>query len=149
MLGAIQVAIGQQIDSQDDATIAGVLRVVNLERTARGLGAVSVNEILQRAAKWMAEDLAASDALDHTDSRHRGLPSRLQAFGYEDPRLLAENVAEGQETPTAVVSSWLHSAPHRANLLHPEVREAGVGHAINSLGQHYWVLDLGTTFNNH
>jgi len=146
--GAIQLAPGQQIDSDgsDKATVADLLRAMNAERTARRLGAVSGNEVLQRAAQWMAEDLAARDMLDHIDSRHRGLASRLHAFGYENARVLAENIAEGQQTPTAVVNSWMHSPPHRANLLHPEVRQAGAGHAINVQGQHYWVLDLGTAF---
>ena len=148
VLGAFQVADGQQIDSQDGdkGTVAGVLSVMNAARTARGLGRVSGNEVLHRAAQWMAEELAARDTLDHTDSRHRGVASRLQAFGYENFRLIAENIAEGQETPTAVVNSWMHSPPHRANLLHPGVRQAGIGHAINAQGHHYWVLDLGTAF---
>lgn len=138
----------ESIEFQDGnrAIDAGVLSVMNAERTARGLVAVSANKILQAAAQWMAEDMAARHTLDHTDSRHRGLASRLRDFGYENPRLIAENIAEGQETPTAVVNSWMHSPPHRANLLHPEARHAGVGHALSAQGQHYWVLDLGTTF---
>jgi uncharacterized protein YkwD len=151
MLIGVRWAIAQEsIDFQDrnKSIDAGVLSVINTERTARGLGAVSGNEVLQTAAQWMAEDMAARHVLDHTDSRHRGLANRLQDFGYENPRFLAENIAEGQETATAVVNSWLHSPPHRANLLHPEARQAGVGHAVNAQGQHYWVVDLGTSFTN-
>ena len=149
LIGARGLAVAQEtIDLQDrNKTIdAGVLNAINQERAARGLGAVSTNEALQTAAQWMAEDMAARHTLDHTDSQRRRLASRLQAFGYENPRLIAENIAEGQETPTAVVNSWMHSPPHRANLLHREARHAGVGHAVNAQGQHYWVVDLGTTF---
>jgi uncharacterized protein YkwD len=151
MLIGVGRGIAQEsIDFQDPnkAIDIGVLSVINTERTARGLGAVSGNEVLQIAAQWMAEDMAAHHTLDHTDSRHRSVANRLQDFGYEYPRLLAENIAEGQETATAVVNSWMHSPPHRANLLHPEVRQAGVGHAVNVQGQHYWVVDLGTAFTN-
>ena len=148
LIGATRLAGQELIQFQDgnNAIYAGVLSVINAERTARGLGAVSANKVLQTAAQWMAEDMAARHTLDHTDSRHRGLASRLQDFGYENPRLIAENIAEGQDTPTAVVNSWMHSPPHRANLLHPEARHAGVGLAFSAQGQHYWVLDLGTTF---
>jgi len=104
--------------------------------------------MLQTAAQWMAEDMAARHMLDHTDSRHSGLANRLQDFGYENPRFLAENVAEGQETATAVVNSWMYSPPHRANLLHPDVRQAGDGYALNAQGQHYRVVDRGTAFTN-
>ena len=148
LLGAIAVPGVEDSKDGHNAFVADVLRVTNAERTARGLGTVSENEVLQRAAQWMAEDLAARDTLNHTDSWQRGLAKRLGGFGYENARLLAENIAEGQATPTAVVNSWMQSPPHRGNLLHPEVREAGVGHAINGRGHHYWVLDLGTRFNH-
>jgi uncharacterized protein YkwD len=148
LIGATRLVGQESSESQDPNTAvdAGVLSVINAERTSRGLGAVSANEVLQTAAQWMAEDMAVRHMLDHTDSLHRDLASRLQDFGYENPRLSAENIAEGQETPTAVVNSWMHSPPHRANLLHPELRHAGIGQALSTQGQHYWVLDLGTPF---
>ena len=150
MLIGVRWAIAQEsIDFQDrnKAIDAGVLSVINTERTARGLGAVSANEMLQtQRSGWprIWQHVTCSITL----IVHRGFANRLQDFGYENPRLLAENIAEGQETATAVVNSWLHSPPHRANLLHPEARQAGVGHAVNAQGQHYWVVDLGTSFTN-
>ena len=149
VIGISRWAGGQEwIEFQDrnNAINASVLSVINTERTRQGLGAVSEDELLQNAAQWMADDMAAHHTLDHTDSQHRSVAKRLQDFGYEHPRLMAENIAEGQETATAVVKSWMQSPPHRANLLHPEVRHAGVGHAVNARGEHYWVLDLGTAF---
>lgn len=77
MLIGVRWAIAQEsIDFQDRNKVidAGVLSVINTEQTARGLGAVSGNEVLQTAAQWMAEDMAARHVLDHTDSRHRGFP---------------------------------------------------------------------------
>ncbi|WP_447976628.1 CAP domain-containing protein [Candidatus Nitrospira bockiana] len=120
-----------------------LLRLVNVERATRGLAPVTENPALQRAAQWMANDLASRELLDHTDSRQRDVPARLRAFDYRRPRLVAENVAEGQERPADVVNSWLTSPAHRTNLLHPDVREAGVGFARSKAGRGYWVLDLG------
>ncbi|WP_447983011.1 CAP domain-containing protein [Nitrospira sp. Nam74] len=70
----------EPIDFQDHnkAIAASVLSVVNTERTRQGLGAVSENEVLQNAAQWMADDMAAHDTLDHTDSQHRSFAKRLQ-----------------------------------------------------------------------
>ena len=90
--------------------------------------------------------MARHHTLNHTDSRHRDVAARLEAFGYNRARLMAENIAEGQQTPAAVVKAWLQSPPHRANLLHAEVEEVGVGHAVDPQGRHYWVLDLGAHF---
>lgn len=123
-----------------------MMSLVNAERTAQGLSAVSANEKLQRAAQWLAEDIATHHRLSHVDSQGHDLAIRVKRYGDHAPRLLAENIAEGQETPSAVVNAWLGSPPHRRNLLEPEAREAGVGHALDPDGQHYWVLDLGSRF---
>jgi uncharacterized protein YkwD len=127
-------------------TTKTLLNVLNTERSGRGLSVVSGNEFLERAAQWMADDMARHYTLDHIDSQHRDVAARLQEFGYDGPRGIAENIAEGQEMPAAVVKAWLQSPPHRANLLHAEVEEAGVGHAVDPHGRHYWVLDLGARF---
>lgn len=103
---------------------------------------------LEKATQWMAHDLAGRQTLDHTDSQQREMATRLLAFGYDRPRLLAENIAEGQETPVDVVNSWLRSPPHRATLLHPEAREAGIGQARSGAGRRYWVLDLAAPLND-
>ena len=123
-----------------------VVARVNQERQTRGLPLLSPDPALQKAAQWMAEDLARRGQLDHTDSRGRDMKTRLQFFGYHDPHIMAENVAAGPETPETVVEQWLRSRPHRANMLNPDIREVGVGHARNSAGISFWVLDLGTSF---
>lgn len=148
-LGGGGIALPQPpIDSQNASTeaIGELLTVINAERSARGLKPISGNERLQSAAQWMAEDMARHQMLQHTDSRHRDVAARLEAFGYNGARVMAENIAKGQKTPDAVVKAWLQSPPHRANLLHPEVQEAGIGHARHQHGQHYWVLDVGARF---
>ena len=123
-----------------------VVARVNQERQTRGLPLLSRDPALQKAAQWMAEDLARRGTLDHTDSRRRDMKARLQFFGYHDPHIVAENVAAGPDTPEEVVEQWLSSRPHRANMLNPELREVGVGHARNRAGIRFWVLDLGTSF---
>jgi uncharacterized protein YkwD len=156
-LSGAGIAIPQPpIDSQNASTetIGELLTVINAERSARRLRPVSSNERLQRAAQWMADDMARHQTLDmarhqtldHTDSRHRDVAARLEAFCYNGARLMAENIAKGQKTPDAVVKGWLQSPPHRANLLHPEVQEVGIGRALDQDGGQYWVLDLGVRF---
>ena len=52
----------------------------------------------------------------------------------------------GQATPESVVSGWLQSPGHCANIMNPALRELGVGYAYNgnSTYRHYWVQDFGT-----
>jgi uncharacterized protein YkwD len=129
------VASGQGIEH-------AVITLVNAERQLRGLAAVRRHERLHRAAQWMAEDLAMRETLDHTDSRRRSMADRVRSFGYRDADVLAENIAEGQDSPEEVFTSWMESPGHRANLLNPDVRHVGVGHARKRPGKEVWVLDL-------
>jgi uncharacterized protein YkwD len=50
---------------------------------------------------------------------------------------VGENIAWGADsggTPKAIVKSWMHSPPHRANILSPQFRQLGVGFALGHRG---------------
>jgi uncharacterized protein YkwD len=124
-----------------------VARLANTDRAARGLNPVREQAALREAANWLARDMATRDYFHHTDSQGRDMGRRLLAFGYSNAQVMAENIGKGAETPEAVVRGWLNSPPHRRNLLHPDVREVGVGYFPPSDGRDpYWVLDLGARF---
>ncbi len=123
-----------------------VIRVANAERTGRGLQPLRAQPILQNAAMWMANDMAEHDSFSHTDSQGRQADDRIRTFGYGNARFIAENIEKGADTPQETVQGWLNSPPHRKNLLHPDLREVGVGYAVKDR-ERYWVLDLGTQFN--
>jgi uncharacterized protein YkwD len=98
-LAAAAITRGQGAIGDDHAitdTSENLLNLLNAERIGRGLSAVSSDEVLQRAAQWMADDMARRGTLSHTDSRHRDLTARLHEFGYDRPRLIAEKMAEGR-----------------------------------------------------
>lgn len=40
---------------------------------------------------------------------------------------MAEHIAAGQHTAAEVVTGWMNSPGHRANILNPAVRHVGVG----------------------
>jgi uncharacterized protein YkwD len=54
----------------------------------------------------------------------------------------AENIAEGQQTPAAVMTAWMNSAGHRANILDCSLTTLGVGVATGSGGP-WWTQDFG------
>lgn len=47
-----------------------------------------------------------------------------------------------------LVTGWMNSPGHRANILNPEFREIGVGVAYTRTGDYhwYWTQDLGKQF---
>jgi hypothetical protein len=57
---------------------------------------------------------------------------------------MAENIAAGQTSADAVFQAWMNSAGHRANILNPQARELGIGHAYSPAATYrdYWVMEL-------
>jgi uncharacterized protein YkwD len=51
-----------------------------------------------------------------------------------------ENIAAGQRTPAEVVSSWMNSEGHRANILNSQFTEIGIGMVPSGDGTPYWTL---------
>ena len=139
-----------EVEPDSKGSARAVIQIAHAERSARGLGRLEEQDALRNAAEWMASDMAQHDTFDHTDSRGRDFAERLRAFGYDDARLMAENIGKGAESAQAAVQGWLNSGPHRRNLLDPEARDVGVGYAIGDRDrQPYWVLDLGARFEAH
>ncbi|HEY2292131.1 MAG TPA: CAP domain-containing protein, partial [Thermoanaerobaculia bacterium] len=71
---------------------------------------------------------------------------RARAAGY-DWRAIGENIAEGQLSVDEVMSTWMHSPPHRKNILDRDFKELGVGLALGRSGNEWqveWVQTFGT-----
>ena len=56
---------------------------------------------------------------------------------------LGENVAYGYGSVAAVMSAWMNSSGHRANILSSSFAHVGVGRADASNGTPYWTQDFG------
>ena len=96
----------------------------NRERTAQGLPALRWDDALANAARNHALLMAQRNTLSHQFPGEAPLQDRGRLAGARYTEI-AENVAEG---PTADVihSGWMHSPPHRANLLDPELTAIGI-----------------------
>ncbi len=107
---------------------------VNRERAAHGLRQLQWDSALANAARLHTTLLADHDALSHRFDGEADLQTRLRAAGASF-RLVAENVAEAPEVGT-LHTAWMNSAPHRANILDPQVDSIGI--AIERRGQEYF-----------
>ena len=67
---------------------------------------------------------------------------RARTVGYPY-RKVAENIAAGQRTPQDVVTSWMNSSGHRANILNCNLTEIGVGYATGGSYGRYWTQNFG------
>jgi uncharacterized protein YkwD len=118
-----------------------VTALVNEERARNGCGPVSQNGTLDTAAARHSEDMAARDYFDHTSPDGKGPGDRITAAGYQWTTY-GENIARGQQTPAAVMDSWMNSPGHRANILNCSFKEIGLGVHEGSGGP-WWTQVFG------
>ncbi|KAE9036709.1 hypothetical protein PR003_g9246 [Phytophthora rubi] len=120
-----------------------MLNAVNKQRTANGLAKLCMNKKLQTAAQGHSSDMAAKNYMSHTGSDGSTMSQRITAAGYKWSAC-AENVAAGQTTVDAVMTAWMASRVHRANILSTTYTMFGCGYAYKSgtTYQHYWAQDF-------
>ncbi|MEG1410554.1 MAG: CAP domain-containing protein [Terrisporobacter sp.] len=131
--------------SQDENTTTGqfpsfqqeVLRLVNVERSKRGLKPLTLNTKLSSVATTKSQDMINKNYFSHTSPTYGSPFDMMKQFGISY-RSAAENIAKGQTTPAQVMNSWMNSSGHRANILSANYTELGVGIAKSSNGTIYW-----------
>src|SRR5947209_19244312 len=85
--------------------------------------------------------MVANNFFSHTGSNGSTFVNRVNAAGYSRP--LGENIAWGQRTPAAVMTAWMNSAPHKANILNCAAKALGVGVATKADATPYWPQAFG------
>lgn len=125
-----------------DNSVAGqVIARVNAERKAAGLGPVTGNGTLNAIAAAHSSDQAAHETMTHVGSDGSTLGQRMSRGGYRGSGY-GENVAVGYGTADAVMTGWMNSPGHRANVL-GNYTQIGVAVARSAKGTLYWTMDLG------
>lgn len=124
------------------APVAEVLRLVNVERGKAGCRALTVDSRLAAAASSHSADMAANDYFSHTGRNGSSVSQRVEAAGYRWSGV-GENIAKGQPTPAAVMTAWMNSSGHRANILNCNFRNIGIGLAYDGRSP-VWTQDFGT-----
>ncbi|MGC4953603.1 CAP domain-containing protein [Actinomadura citrea] len=119
-----------------------VVSLTNAERAKNGCGALTVDSRLQAAAQGHSDDMVARDFFDHTNPSGKNPGDRITAAGYRWSTY-GENIAYGQRTPAAVMSAWMNSSGHRANILNCRFKNIGGGVTLKS-GTPYWTQNFGT-----
>jgi RNA polymerase sigma factor (sigma-70 family) len=135
------VSSAPEAPSVPSGRAAQVLALVNKERAAAGCGPLSQDPQLRDAAQGHSDDMAARDFFDHTNPDGDGPGERVTASGYRWSTY-GENIAKGQQTPEAVMTSWMNSPGHRANILNCAFEEIGVG-IHDGGGGPYWTQNFG------
>ena len=100
---------------------AAVTRLVNDERTRRGLPALVPSSELERSARpWAIVTRRGYGILSHGDFADRALRFPFVMGGARGRRFVGENLGFGSgefSTPREIVEAWMNSPGHRANIL--------------------------------
>ena len=114
-----------------------VVDLVNKERAKYGLSALKSNAYLANVATIKSQDMINKNYFSHTSPTYGSPFDMMKQFGISYSTA-GENIAMGQKTPSEVVTAWMNSEGHRANILNSNFKEIGIGVAKNAKGQLYW-----------
>jgi uncharacterized protein YkwD len=119
-----------------------VVKLTNAERTKKGCPALRIDGRLTQAARAHSADMVRAGFFDHTGSNGSNFVAREVAAGYPKKGASAENIAWGYRTPKEVVTGWMNSSGHRANILNCSSIAVGVG-VVYKGSAPYWTQDFG------
>jgi len=118
--------------------LRATLCALNRERVHYGLGKLTLNRKLSRAARRHAHDMARRNYFSHDTLGGGTFVERIRATGYlKGARswLVGENLgwgSHGYSKPSAIMRMWMNSPGHRANILNGSFREIGIGLAYDA-----------------
>jgi uncharacterized protein YkwD len=126
------------------ASGAAVLRLVNQRRARIGARPLKAAPTLTNAAVWKSSHMMRFRYFSHNDAApaSRTTGQRLSACGYHRGTW-AENLAVGQRTPSEVVSAWVASPGHRANIDNKRYTTTGIGAVAKSGRPTQWTQTFG------
>ncbi len=114
-----------------------VVRLVNIERQKEGLQPLQASSELSNVARMKSQDMANKNYFSHTSPTYGSPFDMMKQFGIKY-NTAGENIAKGQLTAQSVVTAWMNSSGHRANIMNPSFNKIGVGHYKSSNGTNYW-----------
>jgi uncharacterized protein YkwD len=123
------------------------LALVNQHRAGLGLGPLTPIPSLQAAAEWKSLHMAGYHYFSHDDPgppAARSAFARIAACGYAGGGA-GENIAYGYRTAQSVVTGWLNSPGHRANIENGSYRSTGIGAGVDRSGTVFWTQEFGTS----
>ena len=115
-------------------TEAEVIAKVNEIRVANGLNALRYDASLEATAAVRANELTVR--FSHTR------PDGSDWYTVNPDLMYGENLADGYTTADAVVSAWMASPEHKANILKPDFTTVAVSSVVKN-GKTYWAQEFG------
>jgi uncharacterized protein YkwD len=126
-----QVGPGAGVSASAAAEIAQL-------RTENGVPPLKTDHALETAALRQAGYMARSGEMEHTTGLGRDFVSRMKKDNIHGLR--AENIAYGAFDTSRVLDVWMHSPPHRKNMLDARIKRFGLAYVSDGNGRRYWAM---------
>jgi len=111
-----------------DPEVASFVKLMNAHRRSLGLSALVWDSRAAAVAQAHSRDMFRQHYFSHTSLDGRSTWDRVAERGITYSQA-GENIAWGQATGREVLTSWLHSPPHKANIERGSYTHHGVGKA--------------------
>jgi uncharacterized protein YkwD len=119
---------------------------VNRERAQVALESLSWCPALALSSTAHSEDMATRDYFEHASPEGEEVWDRAKEQGY-DYSTVGENIAVGQRSVSEVMTGWMNSPGHKANILKADYTHFGYGRATGihegDAGYIYWTQNFG------
>ncbi len=121
-----------------------LIQLTNQQRAAAGVGLVTESALLDKSALLKAQNMFAEDYWAHFAPSGKSPWYWFDQAGYSYT-LAGENLARDFDTSQGVITGWMNSPSHRANLLAPGYKDIGMavlngtlqGHETTLVVQHF------------
>ena len=138
---AVIVALAADDAGVDPTVERSPGRATIASAAAEKLPPFTLSRVLCDSAEVHARDMAKHQTLDHTGSDGSTVAERVKRKSYAYVRM-GENIAKGQKTVEQVMTSWMNSPGHRANIL-ANFTEMGAARIQDDDGEFYWCVNFG------
>lgn len=114
-----------------------LMQATNEDRAQHGLGPLRWDPALARTAQAHAYQMVRHGELSH---QYAGEPELVERAGRNGAHFstVAENIAVAAN-PQVVEAEWMHSPPHRHNILDPRLTTIGIG--LVRQGNNMWAVE--------
>jgi uncharacterized protein YkwD len=139
------VAVASPAEAAAPTTVqlqSDIVYWTNQWRVKLGCGKLRLDANIARAARNHSAFMAKSGTFSHVGTGQSSFDARVKAAGYTAP--LSENIAWGYRDGAAVVTAWMNSPGHRANIANCAAKAVGVGAVYAANGNPYYTQDFGS-----
>jgi uncharacterized protein YkwD len=129
-----------------DLTKDNILQAVNQQRSLRNLTTLNSNGKLAMAAQSKTDDMQARHYFAHVDPDGHYIWDKIVVDGYTPYLELGENLAIEFYDTQSLVSAWMNSPDHRANILNDGFQDQGMGLTFGNPANGQYYSAIANTF---